>query len=97
MSIKILFKSSIAKILIIVLFLKIMLIMDFQFFLIYVYVYCYSKYWNEISLKKMSFIKNPITYCIGLKKVPHPRLSLCHTPSLFLTEIMKNQVLNKIV
>jgi hypothetical protein len=46
----------------------------------------------------MSYIKNPTTYSTGLKKVsPPPSLSLCHTPSLFLNEIMKNQVLNKIV
>jgi hypothetical protein len=36
-------------------------------------------------------------YSTDLKKVSPPILSLYHTPSLFLSEIMKNQALNKIV
>jgi hypothetical protein len=40
-----------------------------------------------------------MTYSIDLKKVSSPllSLSLCHADPLFLNEIMKNQVLNKIV
>jgi hypothetical protein len=61
--------------------------MDFLGFIfkIYIHICYYSKYGNEMLLKKMKFIKIP-----GL-------LSLCHTPSLFLSKIMKNQVSNKIV
>jgi hypothetical protein len=82
MSIKILFKSSIAKILIIVLFLKIMLIMDFQkYCLIYVHICYYSKYWNEILLKKLSFMKKHYNVFHCPKKcIPSPfSLALCHT------------------
>jgi hypothetical protein len=37
-----------------------------------------------------------MTYFIRLKKVSSPS-SLYHTPSIFLNEIMKYQVLNKII
>jgi hypothetical protein len=44
----------------------------------------------------MSFIKKPYNVFHWPKEsVPSP--SLCHKPSLFLNETMKNQVLNKIV
>jgi hypothetical protein len=38
-----------------------------------------------------------MTYSIASKKCPLPLLSLCHTSSLSLNEIIKNQVLNKVV
>jgi hypothetical protein len=72
--------------------------MDFKRFIFkfYTHICYYAKYWNQMSLKKMSFINNSMTYSISRKSAP-PILLLCHTPSLFLNEIMKNQVPNKIV
>jgi hypothetical protein len=53
---------------------------------------------KDIIENDVFYKKNPIMYFIGFKKVsPPPLLSLCHTPSLFPNEIMKYQVLNKIV
>jgi hypothetical protein len=90
--IKIVFKSSIANIPITVLFLKIMLIMDFERVIIkfYVHICYYSKHCNAISLKTLLFInKSYDIFHWHQKSVP--------STSLLLNEIMKNQVLNKIV
>jgi hypothetical protein len=96
-SIKILFKSSIANYCVVS--KKIMLIMDFQDCLnLYSYLSLFQIL-NEVTLKKISFINNPLTYSIDLKKVSAPpslSLSLSHTPSLFLNEIIKIQVLKKV-
>jgi hypothetical protein len=84
---------------IIILFLKVILIMDFKRFILKIYVHiCYhSKYWNEI-LKKMSLIKIILWHIpLASKKRLLSLLSLCVTCPLFLNEIMKNQILNKIV
>jgi hypothetical protein len=47
----------------------------------------------------MYFVKKSYDVFYGPQKIVLSLLSpsLCHTPSLFLNEIMKNQVLNKIV
>jgi hypothetical protein len=59
--------------------------MDFKryIFKVYVHMCYYSKYSNEI-LKKMPFIKNPMTYSIGLK-VSSPSLSLSATHRIFFS------------
>jgi hypothetical protein len=38
-----------------------------------------------------------MTYSIGLKKVSPPSFFFCHKPSLFLNDLMENQVFDKIV
>jgi hypothetical protein len=66
------FKSSVAKSLIS------MLGMDFKRFIfkIYVYICNYFKYWNVISLKKMSFIKKSYDIFHWPQKVSPPLLPL---------------------
>jgi hypothetical protein len=93
------FKSSIAKIIIIVLFLKIMSIMDFKRFVSKIYVHIFIIQNIEMrSLKNTSFVNKILCHIpLASKQCPTPSLSvsLCHKPSLFLSEIIKKYVLNK--
>jgi hypothetical protein len=92
------FKISIAKVLITALFLKAMLIMDFKRFISNLCSYLLLH-----QILKSDVIENDVIYEKSydvfhrLQKSPHPSLSLCHTPSLFLNEIMKNRGLNETV
>jgi hypothetical protein len=72
--------------------------MDFQTFVfkMNVHICYYSKNSIEISWKTKSYVKNPMTYSTGPKNVFPPFLGISVTLS-FLSEIMKNQVLNKAV
>jgi hypothetical protein len=73
-----------------------MLNMDLEIFLKFVFIFVIIPN-AEMPLKKMSFIKESYNV-FHTKRCPLPSLSLSLSHILvFLNEIMKNQVLNKIV
>jgi hypothetical protein len=87
------FKSSIAKILIIMFVLKVMLIMVFNIFIFKIHIHMYySRYSSATSVIRMSFIKNSVTYSISQNGSPFFFLSLLHTPLFY----QWNQILNQV-